>query len=220
MTKEKIADKIRKLLALSKSSNEHEASLALAKANNLLMKHNMEMKDIEDQIDMSSIVEEDVMEGGRIMNWKSMMLKSVMDLNNCELLLSSIRGGNKTIKAIGKKQNIEVSISMYDYLVKSMERKMKKDNPYDKPSFRLGFAHSICLKVRDIIRERENSKSDVECMALIVQEKQMAKDFMNDKYKNLRNQRSKSSYRDSDSFRSGVSAGNSTSLNGQLQGAY
>jgi hypothetical protein len=30
MTKEKIADKIKKLLALSKSDNEHEASLALA----------------------------------------------------------------------------------------------------------------------------------------------------------------------------------------------
>ena len=216
MNKEKITDKIRKLLALSKSDNEHEASLALRNANKLLMKHNLEMKDIEDQIDMATIVEEDVMSGGRIMNWKSMMLKSIMDLNNCELLISSIRRGTKTVKAIGKKQNIEVSVSIYHYLIIAMERKLSKDNPRNKQSFRLGFAHSISSKIREIIRERDNSNINVECTALVIQEKRMARDFMDSKYNNLVTQKSKSSYRDSGSFQSGMRAGQSTSLSSQL----
>ena len=44
----KIVDKIRKLLALSESSNEHEAKLAMLKAQELLAKHKMTLKDVED----------------------------------------------------------------------------------------------------------------------------------------------------------------------------
>jgi hypothetical protein len=215
MTKEKIADKIKKLLALSKSDNEHEASLALANANKLLMKHNLEMKDLE-EIDLTCIVEEEVMSAGRIMNYKSMMLNAVMGFNNCEILIHSITHGNKIIKAIGKKQNIDVSLSMYEYLMNTMERKMKVEKPRNKTSFRLGFSHSIAIKIKEIMQERNNSNNDVACTALVIQEKKMAKDFMHNKYKNLRTQRAKTSYRDRESFDSGVQAGNSTSLNSQI----
>ncbi|MCK4536921.1 MAG: DUF2786 domain-containing protein, partial [Desulfuromonadales bacterium] len=44
---EKIIDKIRKLLALSKSDNEHEAALAAARAMELLSKHNLNLNEID-----------------------------------------------------------------------------------------------------------------------------------------------------------------------------
>jgi hypothetical protein len=44
---EKIIDKIRKLLALANSSNEHEAALAASHAQRLLSEHNLAMADIE-----------------------------------------------------------------------------------------------------------------------------------------------------------------------------
>ncbi len=219
MTKEQISDKIRKLLALSKSSNEHEASLALANANKLLMKHNLEMKDLE-EIDLNCIIEEVVMSAGRIMNYKPIMLNAILELNNCEMLIHSVAHGNKiikAIKAIGKKQNIEVSISMYDYLMNTMERKMREENPRNKTSFRLGFSYSIARKIKEIIMERNRQDNDVACTALVIQEKKMAKDFMHDKYKNIRTKKAKSSYRDQASFNSGVQAGRSTSLNSQIK---
>ena len=172
MTKEKIADKVEKLLALSKSSNEHEAALVLENANKLLMKYNMEMADITDY-DVNNIIKKSVMTAGRIMQWKTIMMQSVMELNNCDILIHSIRGGDKTIFAIGKKQNIDVSLSMYDYLEKTMKRKMRKERPYDKPSFRLGFAITIAHRIKDIIEERSTKKDEFNeaCTALVVQEK-------------------------------------------------
>ena len=45
---EKIADKIRKLFALSQSSNEAEASAAAAKAQEMLTRHNLSIASLQD----------------------------------------------------------------------------------------------------------------------------------------------------------------------------
>ena len=42
-----IIEKIKKLLALANSSNEHEAALAASHAQRLLSEHNLAMADIE-----------------------------------------------------------------------------------------------------------------------------------------------------------------------------
>src|SRR5579884_2145941 len=43
---ETIIEKIQKLLALSTSSNEHEAALALAKAQNMLLQYNLSLEEV------------------------------------------------------------------------------------------------------------------------------------------------------------------------------
>lgn len=48
MNKDQVLDKIKKLLALANSSNEHEAKAASAMANKLLTKYNLTMKDCDD----------------------------------------------------------------------------------------------------------------------------------------------------------------------------
>jgi cysteinyl-tRNA synthetase len=45
---EKIISKIKKLLALSKSENEHESQNAMLKVQEMLMKHKLELKDVEE----------------------------------------------------------------------------------------------------------------------------------------------------------------------------
>lgn len=50
---EKIIAKLRKLLALSQSSNQHEAEAALAKANELMTQHQIQMSDVEFSIEKS-----------------------------------------------------------------------------------------------------------------------------------------------------------------------
>lgn len=46
---DKIIDKIQKLLALATSPNEHEASLAAEKAHELLIKHNLDLQEINEK---------------------------------------------------------------------------------------------------------------------------------------------------------------------------
>ena len=47
MSQEKILEKIKKLLAMTESSNPNEANVAMAKAQRLMTEHNIEMHDIE-----------------------------------------------------------------------------------------------------------------------------------------------------------------------------
>lgn len=219
--KDRIIDKVKKLLALSRSSNEHEAGLALENANKLLMKHNLEMADI-DEVSLNDIIEEnDLISGKRIMSWKINLLDAVMRLNGCQILMHNVRNGNKRISAIGKKHNIEVSVSMYEYLIKTMDRNLKekqKDDIIDPFSYRMGFCSAISRKVNDIIREREQNKNDFNnaCTALIVLDKALVNQFMNEKYKNIKESKSKTSYKDRMSFMQGHIAGENTGLNTQV----
>lgn len=48
MSEEKIVAKVQKLLSLANSDNEHEAKLAAQRANELLIKHNLKLQDVQD----------------------------------------------------------------------------------------------------------------------------------------------------------------------------
>lgn len=215
--KEKIVDKIRKLLALSTSSNEHEAALALENANKLLLKYNLEMSDIDEQVNLNGIVEDVVAESGRIMTWKLQLITSLLDLNNCKIIISSVIGAEKKLKAIGRKCNIEVSMAMYDYVTQTMERKLKKEHVVNKFSFRIGFASAIRQKVNEILENRNKANIDPRCTALVIQEKALVRSFIKDKYKNLRASNSRCSVGDAGSYYSGMNAGSSVSLNSQIR---
>lgn len=216
--KEKIVEKIRKLLALSESNNEHEAMLAMENANKLLMKYNLEMSDIN-QIDLNEMVEDSIISGKRLMAYKTSLLSSVMKLNNCEVIIHNRVRGEKIVKALGKKHSIQVSVSMYEYLTITMEKLSKKEKGINSNSFRLGFAHAISQKVNEIIKERNKKQNefDVACTALVIQEKALVKKFMKEKYPNIRTTTTKSSFADQASYMAGRTAGQSVSLNTQVR---
>lgn len=216
--KEKIVDKIRKLLALSESSNEHEAMLAMENANKLLMKYNLEMSDIS-EIDLNEIVENDILSGKKIMSYKTSLLTAVMRLNNCEIILHNRIRGEKTVKALGKNHNIQVSISMYEWLTVTMDKLSKKERGLNLNSFKVGFAHAISNKVNEIIKERNKQQNDFDkaCTALVIQEKALVIQFMKKQYPNLRTVPTTSSIRDQASYMAGRTAGQAISLNGQIR---
>lgn len=227
MDNKAIVDKIRKLLALSKSSNEHEAARALEQANRLLLLHNLEMKDVEGENDLSKIVEDDLEVGGRIMNWKKLILQAVLKLNNCDLISAYAKKDgklgykasdfNRCLKAIGKRHNIDISVSMYDYLKKTQERKIKINNPHDKNAFRIGFAHAIYDKIEEIIYNREKEKGTVnDCTALVVVEKALIDKYKKEKFEGLQMKSYGAKKVDAKSFYAGQAAGRQTSLNGQV----
>lgn len=217
---EKVVDKIRKVLALSSNNpNEEEAARALQKANKLLLEHNLGMTDIETEVNLNDVVEEVVEEAGRVMNWKKILLSNLAKLNNCTALSDhaiSFRG--TAYKLIGKKCNIEITLSMYDYLLKTLERKMK-GNPFigNKNSYRLGFATAIGIKIKEIIANRNTTLSS-SCTALVVQEKAVVNDYMKNNYPNMQSAIINNKV-DSRSYLFGKNDGESTSLNSQIKGS-
>lgn len=103
----KISEKIKKLLSLATSSNENEAKLASEKANELLIKHNLNMSELKEE---SNYKNNRVVEGRQ----------SVEDKFICNILqkhffiqIVKSKGG---LHFLGEETNVEIAEYMYDYL--------------------------------------------------------------------------------------------------------
>lgn len=119
MSKDRIMQKIQKCLALSRSSNEHEAAAALRQAKALMDKHQLTMSDVElNQLDVV------VMEGkgvARPPRWKIMLYLTVARAFGCS---SFTRGGHPVF--VGTAPNPEVAKYALDVLLRQLELNKKE----------------------------------------------------------------------------------------------
>jgi hypothetical protein len=111
-----ILDKIKKLLALSTSSNPNEAALAAARAQELLMKHNLTMSQIETHGQESKYCEAFVKTGSRV--WRQLLLTAIAQSNFCDVVYNP---QIKSAALIGEPHNQEVVTYLYSYLVGQLE---------------------------------------------------------------------------------------------------
>ncbi len=72
-----LVEKVRKLLALSESPNEHEAALAAEKAQDLMLRHGIEMAQIAISQGASMIGIDDARMEGRIDPWRRHLAISI-----------------------------------------------------------------------------------------------------------------------------------------------
>lgn len=119
-----IVSKVRKLLALSQSSNEHEAALAAARAQDLLFRYNLEMSTVEGiehkqpydrhQLDLGT---------GKALEWKRDLIWCLCRYNFCKAVSWS---GTKAMSIIGQRHNYEAVIGLYEYLTSAFARMVER----------------------------------------------------------------------------------------------
>jgi len=176
--REKVIEKVKKLFALSKSSNEHEAALAASKAMELLAEHNLSISDVEIKAKESA----DVLTipcAKTMALWNLQILNAVKRAFNCEAFTYG-RAGKVTFVGIG--QDVEVASYTYIYLFTTVTRiadeyaakisqKDREDNLLDlrkqarrdqKFSFQMGCAAAIKEKL-----VATKAAMPTECFALI-----------------------------------------------------
>lgn len=76
---QKLVERIKKLLALSESSNENEAAIAAQKAQELLVLHNLELSDLSESD--NEIKEVNIEESSKISNWKLSLADGVATMD-------------------------------------------------------------------------------------------------------------------------------------------
>src|SRR5215475_1934094 len=133
----KIADKIRKLLALANNnSNAEEAASAAAMAAALLAEHNLTVGQIETAVDDARTSDEFVTR-----NWSRAMCHALAELNFCMSWYSSERGGYDTVTILGTQANVTTTRVMLDYLVQTAIRLAEERcaTERDRQHFRKGF---------------------------------------------------------------------------------
>jgi len=116
---QEIIDRITKLLALATSANEYEASAAAAKAQEILTEHNLRLEDIETGQKSPALPIEQITIGSnnRKVYWRGFIANAIANANFCKMWWM---GGRMVVA--GRRHNVAIALSLYDYLTKTVER--------------------------------------------------------------------------------------------------
>lgn len=119
----KILDKIRKLLALSESSNPHEAAMAAGRAADLMTRHQV----AEAELDLGEEGSNDVTEAGaermrQKVAWKGTLIYGLAKAFGCSSYWNRSSQSGVSLRLVGRKSDIDAALYMYQYLTKEVER--------------------------------------------------------------------------------------------------
>lgn len=221
MSNSKIVERIRKLLALSKSDNQHEAELALIKANELMEEHQIKMADTFDPKAKSIIIEQLV--NSKRAKWVASLALSCASLFDCKLLVNSSDATKLTF--VGTHENIQNSIMTFEFLIKAWETIANNDfetyrrihNVHGKSfksSHGSGYSFAIGSRCSKLIEERKKKVfSHSNGTALIVANEQAMTEHLSKYTKSAKIQYNNSSV---EGFISGYDAGNKVNLGKNL----
>lgn len=190
-----IIEKIKKLLALATSSNEHEARLAADKAQQLLVAHNLKLQDVEGTNKAYTICEQ-----SENKTRCSVQHKYVMSLINQFFFVETVQNrvlNRHTLKRelrwmfVGEAHNVEIAIYMHDFFNKAFVRlwnNYKKENNVglrSRQSYMLGLHGGI-------YKQLSNTRKSVESeMGLVVVKDTGISKFLMDTFDNLRKDKAK-----------------------------
>jgi len=119
MTRERIIERVRKLLALSSSSNEHEAALAAAHAQRLLSEHNLSMSELEVQEEGAGEAELQVAK--TVFKWLSSLFATVANAFDCFPIVTTTHTCSR-LRFIGVGDDPGVAACTLQFLIKELRR--------------------------------------------------------------------------------------------------
>jgi len=128
MNEQSIIERVRKVLNLARNAGtEGEAAAAMARASDILAKHNLTMVEIDSAPADSSgcidslepVTRQSFARPGRL--WKVYLQTAAATLNFCTIYTQR-RGGTSSIMLVGRPNNIAVATMTADYLTTTVER--------------------------------------------------------------------------------------------------
>ncbi|SFR07108.1 DUF2786 domain-containing protein [Desulfoscipio geothermicus] len=121
----KLIEKIQKLLALSESSNRHEAELAMLKAQELLAKNKLSLKEVKEFKTFSSAIKENITKVTFTKaKWKAKLAKLIADNFGCYHYFKTRR--TNTITFFGREEDITVCNIVLEYAVDCINSAVKR----------------------------------------------------------------------------------------------
>lgn len=206
-----VIEKIKKLLALANSSNEHEAALAAGHAQRLLAEHNLAMADIEasHRPDKADKVETAVSK--TLPKWMRHLSAGVSDAFDCQAVHHPAAG---KMTFIGVGADVQITAYTFAYLDRTVRKLcgayMKgqalsttagRHRELMRQSYYLGAVSTIISRLRE-----QKSETPVTTGALVPVKEGLIRQAMNE-IGTLRTMRSRRSYINSDAYACGQADG-------------
>ena len=114
-------DKVRKLLALSRSANVHEAAVAAATAQALIERYRLESLLAAEAAVAADPVDEEVLEAARrLRRWKTVLAAALAEVNDC-LVYRRPPGREHQIVIAGRASDRAAVRSLWEWLVPQLE---------------------------------------------------------------------------------------------------
>ncbi len=126
----KVIRRINKLLALAGSENEHEATLAMQRATELLHRHNLEMSSLAER---SGCVRLEIQTGKKqLPTWRKNIGRILQDYFFVEVVFSSLydaqrQDSYKTLVLLGRGENVPVAEHCYYFLEQQLASLWQKN---------------------------------------------------------------------------------------------
>lgn len=201
-----VIEKITKLLALTSSSNEHEAANAMRLAQKLMLQYDLSEEELK--LPKEEIVKEYLTFENQNYRWRLLIWNACSKMYMCRI----VRYGYDNMYVIGRPHHTKICKSMIYYLERALEDNLKKVKKIDKTIEPAGYRLGWCQAVYDrVILFGKEETSDV--TALVVREDAAVAEFCKDFDKGgpLKNQTFSRR-----SFNEGMKDGEKVSLNTQI----
>jgi hypothetical protein len=152
MDRDKLLDRIRRLLRLSESDNVHEAASAAARAQELMARYRIEAAalDTGGSEDIRDHRDEPLDASKRLRPWKTHLADAVARANGCRIYLHS-RGAMRAVVLVGRAEDADLVRVLFPLLVKRVEAMTRKhgagrDRAFCN-AFRLGMVMTIAERL-------------------------------------------------------------------------
>jgi hypothetical protein len=160
---EKLLNRVKKLMALGSSSNPHEAQMATAKANELLLKHNLNSLS-ESHHDEEEVCLKRVLSAKR----SNAKMHAVYEILHCFFVqpVFSHGKGQVFLEVIGSRVNVELADYVANYLdqeLESLYKNAQKENPKlkgaaKKNAFLKGVSQGYVQKINEYQHSTHSTK--------------------------------------------------------------
>jgi len=148
-SKDKLIAKIKKLMALTSSPNEHEAALAAEKMQAILAEHNLSMTDVKAAKEGFDGIKTDGDLRTNSFPWRRSLANAVAQMYFCKYFFvthrkpgGNARSGHDSHHFVGASHNIEVAKMMFGYLNETVDR-LAREGAKAHPENRSGYITSF-----------------------------------------------------------------------------
>ena len=237
MVKEDVIAKVKKLLKLSESDNEHEANLALQKASQLMRDHCISEAQVqgEDKERLESIDFDDIHFPSNTKNWSQSLSAGVAKAFGCKpIFIGSGSSFNtkylmRTFGTATDRATVQVMLD-YSYatvnrLIKKEQKRLKTEEPWENVkkyshNFRVGLAVSMRSTLTEIAKQNTKEVVDKTEYGIILYDKsKRVEALFKEKYPNkLKSLGSLSTRGSANGYNAGRDSGKSVQFNRPVGG--
>lgn len=220
---DKILDRIAKLMKMADGGTKHEAEVAAKMAQNLLIKHNLSMSDVNNQIDESERAIMDELFNMRDIwkkvegNWVSSLYHIVAINNLCKII---VHGGGKwkNITVVGTKANVSmvnfICMQLIPRLREAEQQEWSWYNGFDKRnvfkrSFFQGAVSGINQQLSEALNKMRNEDNNIN--GLVLYNDKAVTEYRDNKWPNLGKSRGSRSS-SWDGYKSGQNVGSNMNI--------